>query len=73
MTVARRQYKDPFKLTQRENEIMEALEQGLSNSQIAQKLGLTSISNQITVIYEKLGAEERNEAIQIWKERKDLR
>ena len=73
MTAARRQYKDPFKLTQRENEIMEALEQGLSNSQIAQKLGLASISGQIKVIYEKLATDERNEAIQIWKERKDLR
>ena len=52
-------------LTKREEEVINLVAQGLPNTQIAEKLGLTdhTISNYLFRIYEKLGISSRSELI----------
>ncbi|HEY5899508.1 MAG TPA: alpha/beta fold hydrolase [Burkholderiales bacterium] len=52
-------------LTSRENEVLERIAQGLDNTQIAVKLGLSekTVRNHITHIFDKLGVQSRAQAI----------
>ncbi len=64
--------KNPFRqLTVREAEILERIAQGLDNAQIAAHLGLSekTVRNHITHIFDKIGAENRSQAIVLARER----
>jgi DNA-binding CsgD family transcriptional regulator len=52
-------------LTGREREILELIAQGLANTLISQRLGISphTLRNHITSIFDKLGAATRAEAI----------
>ena len=54
-------------LTERENEVLQLLAQGLANKQIALKLGISEHTAKfhISSIYAKLGATNRTEAVRI--------
>jgi len=58
-------------LTARENEILERIAQGLDNAQIAAQLGMSekTVRNHITHIFDKLGVENRPQAIVLARER----
>jgi DNA-binding NarL/FixJ family response regulator len=58
---------DPFGLTPREREILDLLTRGLTNRQIAERLGLAgkTVSNLVSSVLAKLGAGDRLEAAQI--------
>ena len=53
------------KLTPRELEIMELVKQGLTNKQIARRLGLSeqTIKNHLSSVFKKLGASNRITAL----------
>lgn len=57
-------------LTAREGEILERIAQGLDNAQIAAHLGLSekTVRNHITHIFDKLGVENRSQAIVLARE-----
>jgi DNA-binding CsgD family transcriptional regulator len=62
----------PFdELTVREAEILERIAQGLDNAQIAAHLGLSekTVRNHITRIFDKIGVENRSQAIVLARER----
>jgi pimeloyl-ACP methyl ester carboxylesterase/DNA-binding CsgD family transcriptional regulator len=62
----------PFdELTVREAEILERIAQGLDNAQIAAHLGLSekTVRNHITHIFDKIGVENRSQAIVLARER----
>jgi DNA-binding NarL/FixJ family response regulator len=52
-------------LTGRETEILERIAQGLDNAQIAAHLGMSekTVRNHITHIFDKIGVENRSQAI----------
>ena len=54
-------------LTERQHDILESTMRGLSNPEIARQFGIseTTVKNHLTVIFEKLGAANRSEAIAI--------
>lgn len=56
---------NPFGLTAREVEVLSHLANGLSNSAIAKKLGLSTrtVEHHIAAILQKLGVQSRNEAV----------
>jgi pimeloyl-ACP methyl ester carboxylesterase/DNA-binding CsgD family transcriptional regulator len=58
-------------LTARESEILERIAQGLDNAQIAAQLGMSekTVRNHITRIFDKLGVENRPQAIVLARER----
>lgn len=58
-------------LTAREAEILERIAQGLDNAQIAAHLGLSekTVRNHITHIFDKIGVENRSQAIVLARER----
>ena len=58
-------------LTAREGEILEKIAQGLDNAQIAARLDLSekTVRNNITHIFDKLGVENRSQAIVLARER----
>lgn len=55
-------------LTKRENQVMALVKQGLTNAEIASKLGVkpTTIEWHLTSAYRKLGARNRVEALSRW-------
>ncbi len=61
---------DPFGLTPREHDVLDLLVWGLSNPQIAARLGVSgkTVSNVVSVILTKIGATDRAEAAQIARE-----
>ncbi len=64
--------KNPFgQLTARETDILERIAQGLDNAQIAAHLGLSekTVRNHITHVFDKLGVENRSQAIVLARER----
>jgi len=58
------------RLTAREREVLERLAQGLDNAQIAAHLGLAekTVRNHLTRVFEKIGAENRGQAIVLARE-----
>jgi DNA-binding NarL/FixJ family response regulator len=52
-------------LTERENEILQCIAQGMDNAQIAENLDLSekTVRNHITHIFDKLGVDSRSRAI----------
>ena len=60
-----------LELTAREGEILERIAQGLDNAQIAAHLGLSekTVRNHITHIFDKIGVENRSQAIVLARER----
>jgi DNA-binding NarL/FixJ family response regulator len=54
-------------LTERENEVLQLLAQGLANKQIALALGISehTVKFHISAIYAKLGANNRTEAVRL--------
>ena len=56
-------------LTSRENEILELLEQGLTNQQIASRLSVTlhTVKNHVHSLLTKLGVGSRSEAVQVFR------
>jgi two-component system, NarL family, nitrate/nitrite response regulator NarL len=59
------------RLTPREAQIMELMEEGLSNKQIARRLriGLPTVKNHVHNILLKLSAQCRTEAVKMWRDR----
>ncbi|MCO5731348.1 response regulator transcription factor [Rhizobium sp. SSA_523] len=62
---------DTSGLTEREQDVMIHLSQGLSNKMIARKLGLQekTIKHHITRIFDKLSVSNRTEAALVWRQR----
>lgn len=58
---------DPFGLTPRERDVLELLVRGLSNPQIAERLGISgkTVSNNVSTLLAKLRAGDRAEAARI--------
>lgn len=55
---------DPFGLTRRETQVLDLIVRGLSNRQIAERLGISgkTVSNNVSAILSKLGVQDRVEA-----------
>ncbi|MDR1851709.1 MAG: response regulator transcription factor [Propionibacteriaceae bacterium] len=60
-----------YGISARESELLDALAEGLSNAQIAEKLYLSgkTVKNHLNRIYPKLGVSNRAEAIVLWLDR----
>jgi DNA-binding CsgD family transcriptional regulator len=58
-------------LTEREGQILEHIARGLDNAQIAAHLGMSekTVRNHITHIFDKIGVENRSQAIVLARER----
>jgi two-component system nitrate/nitrite response regulator NarL len=65
----RRSWSDPAKLTAREREIVQLIEQGLSNKEIARRLTIEvrTVKNHVHNILEKLQVRRRGEAAARWR------
>ena len=55
---------DPFGLTRRERQVLDLVVRGLTNGQIAERLGLSgkTVSNMVSTILGKMGVPDRVEA-----------
>ena len=61
---------DPFGLTRRERQVLDLVVRGLTNGQIAERLGLSgkSVSNMVSTILGKMGVNDRVEAAALARE-----
>lgn len=61
---------NPAGLTQRQVEVLELLEQGLSNAEIAERLvvSVRTAGNHVAAVLDKLGARTRDRAVQVWRD-----
>jgi len=61
---------DPFGLTRRERQVLDLVVRGLTNGQIAERLGLSgkSVSNMVSTILGKMGVNDRVEAAAVARE-----
>ncbi len=61
---------DPFGLTRRERQVLDLIVRGLTNGQVAERLGLSgkTVSNVVSVILAKMGARDRVEAAAMTRE-----
>ena len=64
--------KNPFGLTSRELETLEAIAKGLSNSRIGAELNISAktVDHHVSAVLAKLGAASRQEAARIARERR---
>lgn len=63
-----------MRLTERQKHILELLSEGLSNRQISRLLGISepAVHGRLNTIYQKLGVENRIQAVMEWKGRRRL-